>query len=172
MKSMLKFAIMCGTLAIMPASAGNLYSNFTIAQTTINQGGIDVAPYVGAVKVGYQFAKSFALEGQYGSGIADDNSKGTTVEVDKLTAFYLRIGGNSAYNGVRMYLLAGRAKTSLKTQPVSGSDQDYEGTAWGVGAEEFSQSIPNMAYVFEYIRFYDENDTEITGLSLGLRYNF
>lgn len=172
MKYMFRLAVLFGSLAIMPAFAGNLYSNYTIAQTTINSGGSEVKPYIGTIKLGYQFAKSFALEGQYGSGVSDDKTNGTTVEVDKLTAVYLRIGGNSSYNGVRLYLLAGKSKTELKTQPQSSGDTEFEGTAWGIGAEEFSQRVKNMAYVFEYIRLYDDSDAEITGLSLGLRYNF
>ena len=52
------------------------------------------------------------------------------------------------------------------------SEGSIEGTAWGIGAEEFSKSVRNMAYVLEYLQYADEKDTKIMGLSLGVRYNF
>jgi hypothetical protein len=160
------------SLVNMPVFAGNLYSNFMISQVKIDRKGAEVKPMTGSLKIGYQFAKSFALEGYYGTGISDDSVNGTTVEVDKETAVFLRIGGNSSYNGVRLYLLAGQTKTELKTDPANSGDTEFKGGAWGIGAEEFSRKIKNMAYVFEYIRYYSGSDADITGISLGLRYNF
>lgn len=168
----LRVSVILGLLINMPVFAGNLYSNFTISRMTIDRKGDEVKPMTGAVKIGYQFAKSFALEGQYGTGISDDSINSTTVEVDKYSALFLRIGGNSTYNGIRLYLLAGQTKTELKTDPANSGDTEFKGGAWGIGAEEFSKSIKNMAYVFEYIRYYSRSDADITGISLGLRYNF
>jgi hypothetical protein len=127
---------------------------------------------MGSVIVCYQFARSFALEGQFGAAINDDKMGGVAVEVDKMTGVFVRIGGSNNYNGVRLYLLAGRTTTELKTDPVGSGETEFEGSAWGIGAEEFSRSIKNMAYVFEYTRLYDDDDAEITGISLGVRYNF
>lgn len=172
MKSILKLVILSASLVNVPAFAENLYSGLTFSQVTIDGAGGEVKPFTGTVKVGYQFARSFALEAQYGSGISDDDIDGTTVDVDKQMALFLRIGGSSSYNGVRLYLLAGHSRTELATEPAGGDDNEFAGTAWGIGAEEFSKSIKNMAYVFEYIRYYDDSDAEITGISLGVRYNF
>lgn len=173
MKLFSSFFVIMIALIIIPVSNAETYMNVTATRVSIKSGIGKAKPYAATVKLGYRFSESLAVEAQYGSNASDDGLSGGKVEVDKLTALFLRMGGNSSYNGVRTYLLLGTSKTDIKYTgvPVPG-EGSIEGTAWGIGAEEFSKSVRNMAYVLEYLQYADEKDTKIMGLSLGVRYNF
>jgi opacity protein-like surface antigen len=74
---------------------------------------------------------------------------------------------------VRLYLLVGYSQTEIKIDDAPPVDDDkYDGFAWGVGAEEFLQSVKNLAFVAEYIRYYDRQEIGIDAITLGFRYKF
>lgn len=154
-------------------SFAEMYTNVTATQVTLKSDAAKAKPLAATFKFGYRFAEALALELQYGSNASDDSYAGGDVEIDKLTAVLLRMGGTTSYNGVRAYLLLGTSKTKVKYSNVASPGPDeFEGTAWGIGLEEFSQRVRNMAYVLEYVRYADDKDTKVTGISLGIRYNF
>jgi len=162
------FAIM----AVGQASA-QVYTNVTATQVTLDSDAGKTKPLAAMVKVGYPLAQGLAVELQYGTNASDDSLAGGKVEIDKMTALLLRLGGETTYNGVRMYLLLGTSKTEVKYSGVTTPGAtELQGTTWGIGLEEYSQSVKNMAYVLEYVRYADDKDTKVTGIGLGVRYNF
>lgn len=173
MKLSSKVLLMMGAMLIVQESSAEMYTNVTATQVTLKSDSGKAKPLAATVKLGYRLSDGLAVEAQYGSNASDDSYAGGKVEIDKLTAIFLRLGGQSTYNGVRMYLLLGTTKTEVKYSDVAGTlDNEFEGTAWGLGFEETSQSVRNMSYVLEYIRYAKDKGTEVTGIGLGVRYNF
>ena len=174
MRLEIKVLVFCGALWAVPAAAGDFYTNFAAAVTRIDIDGDEVKPFVGALKLGYEFADNFGLEIQYGVGIDDDkNDLDQKIEVSQQGAAFLRISSGSAYNNVRLYLLAGYSQTEVSVDGADPTDDNkYDGFAWGVGAEEFLQSVKNLAFVAEYYRYYDRQEVTIDAVSLGFRYKF
>ena len=174
MKLFSKLLVVTAALLVAhQASAERMYANITGTQVTLDSDTAKVKPLAMAVKLGYQLAAGLAVELQYGVNASDDSVAGGDAEIDKLTAVFLKLGGQTSYNGVRMYLLLGTSKTEVKYSGVSVPlETELEGTSWGLGLEEHSQSVRNMSYILEYVRYADDKSTEVTGISLGVRYNF
>ena len=173
MKLLIRSLLLLFCLIAIPAHAASMYTNLTVTQLEIETDVDSAKPYVSAVKLGYQFAQGLALEAQIGSNAKEDKFGDGKLQVDKLSALFFRLGGQNAYNDVKLYLLVGRTKTEVKYKDglVEGKET-FEGNAWGIGAEEYSKSVKNMAYVLEYIRYNSNSDETITGIALGLRYDF
>lgn len=173
MRLVLKVFVLWCALWTVPVAASDFYTNIAAELTMIDIAGSEAKPFVGALKLGYEFADNFALEIQYGAGIEGDEVDNQTVEVNSLGAAFLRIGSGSAYSSVRLYLLAGYSQTELSVDGASPADGDkYDGFAWGLGAEEFLQSVPKLAFVAEYYSYYKRSEVSITAASLGFRYKF
>lgn len=173
MKLLGQLIILMTALLLSTQSFAEMYGNVTATQLTLKSDAAKVKPVAGTFKFGYRFAEALALEVQYGINASDDSYAGGDIEIDKLTAILLRMGGQTSYNGVRAYLLLGTSTTEVKYNNVATpGETEFEGTAWGIGLEEFSQSFRDMAYVLEYVQYADEKDTKVTGISLGIRFNF
>jgi len=157
----------------LPANATSLYANFTVSQFQVDTGAEKANPRVNAIKLGYQFADAIAIEAQMGKSGSDDSIGDGKLKVDNVSSLMLRFGGTSSYNDVKLYLLAGQTKAKLKYDGTAVViDDKYQANFWGVGAEENSRAIKNMAYVLEYLQHSKYHGTSITAITLGLRYNF
>ena len=173
MKSLTQAFVVLVALLVFTDSYAEMYTNVTATRVSLKSDTAKVQPYAAVVKFGYRFAESLAVEAMYGSSANDDSLDGGKVEIDKMTAIFIRMGGQSTYNGVRSYLLLGTSTTEVKYSNVpTPGETKLEGTAWGIGLEESSQSVRNMSYVLEYVQFADDKDTKVTGISLGVRYTF
>ena len=173
MKLLSQVFVLVVTLFVSTQSFAEMYINVTGTQVKLKSSAGKVEPLAATFKFGYRFSESISLEGQYGTNANDDDFGGGKVEIDKLSAIFLRFGGQSSYNGVRSYLLIGTSETEVKYSNVATpGETKFEGTAWGIGLEEFSDSVKNMAYVLEYVEYADDKGTEVTGFTLGVRYNF
>jgi len=154
-------------------SYAEIYTDVAATQVTLNSDTAKVKPLAATVKVGYRLSEGVAAEIEYGTNASDDSLSGGKVEIDKMTTVMLRLGGQTSYNGVRAYLLLGRSETDVKYSNVAAPGAaKLEGTTWGIGLEEFSQSVRDMSYVLEYLRYADDKNTKVTGISLGVRFYF
>jgi len=159
--------------ASLPVYATSLYTTVSISQFEVDAGSETAKPYVDSLRIGYQFAEGLALEAQMGTSGSEDNLGDGKLKVDNTSALFLRMGGSASYNDVKLYLLVGRAKAKFKYDGSSVTvDDKYQANLWGIGAEENSRSIKNMAYVLEYMKTNENKGISITGITLGLRYNF
>jgi Ca2+-binding RTX toxin-like protein len=173
MKLSSKVLLMVVAMLIVQESSAEMYTHVTATQVTLKSDTGKAKPLAATVKLGYRLSEGIALEYQYGTNGSDDSLADGKVEIDKLSAIFVKLGGQSTYNGVRMYLLLGTTKTEVKYSGVTSAlESKFEGTAWGLGLEEMSQSVRNMSYVLEYIRYAEDKGTEVTGIGLGVRYNF
>jgi len=160
-------------LMTFSASAGSLYTDVSLVRTTMKIEGEKLNPFLARYKLGYQITNQLAVEAQLANSAKEDDINNLDVDVDKFTGLYVRYSGDSDYNGVTMYFIAGSSTTKLKWTRNGISDSEtFEDFSYGIGAEERSGSIQNMLYTFEYIKYYDSNDLDLSGISLGVRYNF
>jgi opacity protein-like surface antigen len=173
MKLLTRILVISLGIWMAPAGASGFYTSLAGAQTIIDTGAGEVKPFVGILKLGYELANTFALELQYGAGFDDDELNDQMYEVDALGAAFLRISSGGSFSDVRLYLLVGYAQTELKIDDVAPTDNDkYDGFAWGIGAEEFLKSVKDLAFVAEYLRYYDRDEVNIDAITLGFRYKF
>lgn len=173
MKLFSQVIILMVALLLATESFAEMYTNVTATQVTLKSDTAKVKPIAATFKFGYRFAEALALEVQYGTNASDDSYAGGKVEIDKLTAVLLRMGGQTSYNGVRAYLLLGTSTTEIKYSNVATpGETKFEGTAWGIGLLESSNTVKNMSYVLEYLQYADDKDTKVNGLGLGVRFDF
>jgi hypothetical protein len=156
----------------LPSYAASLYTDLTISQLSIDVGNESLKPFVDSLRLGYQVSQEISLEAQLGKAGSDDKLGNGSLQVDNVTSLFVRIGGQSSYNDVKLYLLVGRTKAELIYSGTTVDvDKKYQTNLWGIGAEENSRSVKNMAYILEYVQHNDVKDVSISAITLGLRYN-
>ena len=149
------------------------YTDVSLEYQNIGIAGITLNPYTARFKVGASVSHNFAIEATYAGAVNDDAVNNLKLEVDQQTSLHIRYQGASSYNGLTLYLLLGQSWTTIKTSgPNAVPEEDYKDLSWGIGAEDFSRSVKNLYYSFQYTRYYENDDLTISGISLGLRYNF
>lgn len=136
-------------------------SRITVADTEFN-------PVLTRFKLGVFITQKIMLEAQY-AGSGDDTVAGTQMQVDNISAAYLRLDSGMR-SDMRMYVLLGSANTGLKTG--SGADtKSYTDFSWGVGMEERVWSQHTLL-TLEYTEYYRDEALTITGLSLGFKLEY
>jgi len=164
-------AVLAGPTAQADNSMG-LYTDVGIMYNQVKVNNGKFKPWGAKIKLGYNITKNFAIEGQYGSSFKDDTDNGVTLDLKQAMGAYIR-WGSDRHNNVRIYILLGqsRSKVDWKGSTTQGSDT-LDGFSWAVGAEERSQKVKSMSYTAEYTSFYRKSGQEISGLSIGLRFEF
>ena len=140
-------------------------SRITVADTEFN-------PVLPRLKLGLFITPQIMLEAQY-AGSGDDTVANTQMQVENITAAYLRLD-SGIHSDMRMYVLLGSAKTKLKSSIAgssSTSSDTYNDFSWGVGMEQRVWSKYTLL-TLEYIEYYRDETLTITGLSLGLKLEF
>ena len=122
---------------------------------------------------GYRFNEYFSAEGRIGFGVSDDDLEGLLdIEVDSILGVYGKFGiptGTSFYP----YAILGysRVEIELSSSLIGGSESDSDNDlSYGIGAD-FSIS-DNFSLNAEYMVWYDDDDIELSGLSIGAIYKF
>ena len=144
---------------------------------------IDFDPTAFVGRVGYGIADNFAIEGRLGYGFSDDSisrsgsgNVGTiTVDIDQIAGIYA-VSYIPISDAFSLYGITGFTNTEITVtvdvNNVTGFEDsgDNSGFSYGAGAElgitdEFS------GYV-EWVRYLDEDDVEVSGLTAGAKYSF
>jgi len=175
LQSSLVLLFLLAVLLTSNAEADNstgIYTDVGLMYTQVKVNNGKFKPWGAKIKLGYNITKNFAIEGQYGSSFKDDSDQGVTVDLKQAMGAYIR-WGSDRHNNVRIYVLLGqsRSKVDWKGPTTQGSDT-LDGFSWAVGAEERSQKVKSMSYTAEYTSFYRKSGQEISGLSIGLRFEF
>ncbi|NOZ55035.1 MAG: porin family protein [Gammaproteobacteria bacterium] len=173
MKSIVTIMLIFLGFLSFSATAGALYVDVSLVRTTMKIEGEKLNPFLARYKLGYQLSNQLAIEAQFAKSAKEDDLNNLDVDVDEFNGYYVRYSGDSAYNGVTLYFIAGVSTTKLKwTRDGNSNSETFEDFSYGIGAEEHSEAIKNMVYTFEYMKYYDSNDLDVSGISLGIRYNF
>jgi hypothetical protein len=129
-------------------------------------------PWIAKLKFGYQYNENLSFEVHYGTGVKDDTDTNLNVEFKDTYGGYLR-WGSGIHNNVRVYILLGQARTTINWSGSTNSgEEELDDFSWAVGAEERSKRVRNMFYTAEYASFYHKGDQDVTGISLGLRFEY
>lgn len=156
-----------------PATAFTLYADLDYMYHDIDVGGTELNPSSVSLKLGVPVTKNVAVEVVYASGIEDDKVNALTLEVNEIVGAYFRFHSTMYGRGTHVYLLAGQAYTTITTTINNvENEEDFEDFSWAIGAEEESRAIKKFYYTFEYNRYYDDDSLNVTGISLGIKYEF
>lgn len=164
--------VFLSALAWFPAAhAGDYYAAVDASINRITIASTDFSPRLARIRAGYEFSK-YAVELQYAAGASEDAVNQLTVEVDQQIGAYFRV--NYGLNPkAKIYLSLGVAQTSIN-RTLSGvtESDDYQDLSYNIGIEDYYPWVRDLRIVLEYSEYYKDNDLEIKGLSLGIRYNF
>ncbi|NNE63357.1 MAG: porin family protein [Gammaproteobacteria bacterium] len=152
------------------ASEGDTYGGIQYSQVTYEVDDIDdLEPTALVGRYGQFIGENVAVEGRIGFGLRDDSvdvlGADFDLEVDTLLGIYylFHAPGNSdtSVYGV-LGFTRGRISVSLLDESESGSDGSL---SYGVGVNIQSFNI-------EYMLYLDEDDYEVSAISLGYIYRF
>ncbi|GAA4889792.1 porin family protein [Ferrimonas pelagia] len=127
---------------------------------------------------GYQFNDHIGVESRIGSGLNDDSfSEGLTVQLDTYYGLYLT-GRLAMSDWVQLYALAGILNISMEfnDRPLDpaqfGQVRNDNATDFSYGAGLQLYATEQMSMTFEVIRWIDKGRFDVSGLNIGIRYDF
>ena len=154
------------------ARSGNSYFGLQYAMTEVDVdvSGLDAfEPTALVLKSGGQVNPNTSIEFRFGLGLEDDNQSvgrfDVDFEIDRILGiygvFHTSGGGPTSFYGLLGYSWA-EGEISVNG---SGDSEDEDGISYGVGVN-FS------GFNAEYMVYLDEDDVEVTALSLGYTFYY
>ncbi|MDX1693386.1 MAG: porin family protein [Ketobacteraceae bacterium] len=138
--------------------------NYMAAELEVGSTDFDLGALYG--RFGSQFNENLSGELRVGVGVSDDEVLGFNVEIDKYFGGYVR-GSVPLNDGIMPYIIVGITDVDIDTDAGSDSDEDL---SYGIGLDF---KIDNQLMLnLEYMNMYDDDDVEITGLSIGAAATF
>jgi opacity protein-like surface antigen len=173
---------MCGASLIVAAagaSAEKLTEGFYLGggytAATYSESGFPDAD-LGAlfIRGGYQINDYVASEIRIGDGVEDDTvhvfGESVKVKAKEFYGIYLKAGIPTDV-GLYPYAIAGgthlKMEASVPGYSTSDSDSDI---SYGLGVDYWFNK--SLSAGLEYMKLYDKDSTEVTGVTLGLNYKF
>jgi hypothetical protein len=125
------------------------------------------------LRAGATLPSGWGLEVQTLAGIGDDSIGTLTQKTDNVTAAFLRYETNQGAD-FRFFVVAGYAASSLSFEgPTTSELEDsLSGFAYGFGAQEKMEWLPNTTAVLEFNNYFHDSNVDIWSASFGLRYDF
>jgi len=163
------FALFCVT----PLHAQEKDSNYWGAQyalVTYDESGFDEAePTALVLRLGRFVTENISVEGRLGFGLQDDEIDvgpfDVEIEVDKLYGIY-GLFHTSGSDDTNVYGVLGFTKGELEATALGVTfEGDDSGLSYGIGANYRGFNI-------EYMSYLDEDDYDVTAISLGYRRMF
>ena len=165
--------LLSGVLFSAPTLAANWwYVEAGASRARINAVNTDFNPVLPRLKLGFILTPQIMFEAQY-AGQGDDTVANTKMEVDSISAFYLRLDSGFR-SDMRMYVLLGGADTELTASTASGSNpvsDSYSDSSWGIGLESRVWTKRTLL-TLEYTEYYNHGDITISATSLGFKFEF
>ena len=170
----IKMLAAAALLAVAPvANAEGFYADAGYSFLSLNDDGLDVD--VGAITAhaGYEFNPYFAVEGEAGFGVDDDNVSALGVnvkaELESMFGLYAR-GQYPVTPDLNVFGRVGVVQADVKASALGFSESaDDTGFAFGAGGE---YTFANNVYLRgEYTRHeIDDLDADVFGLSVGYKF--
>lgn len=161
--AILVFATLSGV-----AQAGRYYMDVSVTRQKITTENGKVKPYMGRVKAGFNYSDKLAFEFVYGGELQDDVLNGQSIDVERMLGLYARY--NTPFtNNLRIYLFAGKTRITL-TDVLR--KHEFTDVTYGIGVEEVVPWQKDTLYVLEMTQYVKEGAIKITGITLGLRFDF
>lgn len=147
------------------------YDNDDYHSDTIKNDGV-------VLRAGVDFTEWLALEVRGGMGLSDDDDNGVQYEMDNMYGGYLKLSLPMSEN-VRPYVIGGYTRingdleyrTQLAGSTITVKDsRDLDDQSYGAGID-FGVT-DTLGVNLEYMRYYDKDGEEISGITVGLRSAF
>lgn len=166
-------ALLLACLYAGPVLASNWwYAEVGATRTRINVVNTDFNPILPRLKLGVFLTPQIMLEAHY-AGSGDDKVANTRMDVESITAAYLRL--DSGIRGdMRAYVLLGGAESKLKVTGSGGSTggtDNYSDFSWGIGIEDRVWTKHTLL-TLEYAEYYNHDEVIISGVSLGFKFEY
>ena len=152
------------------ASEGDTYGGLQYALVTYDEDGIDeVEPTALVGRFGKFVSENVAIEGRLGFGLSDDSVDvgpfDVDVEVEYLFGFYGVFHTNSN-SDTSVYGVLGFTQGELEGSAMGITvSEDDSGLSYGFG-------INIKSFTIEYMSYIDEDDYDVTAISLGFATEF
>ncbi|GAA5186951.1 porin family protein [Ferrimonas gelatinilytica] len=120
---------------------------------------------------GYHFNRFFAVEARIGAGLNDkETDEGVRAKIRNYYGLYLR-GQVPLSQYVHLYALAGALNMSLERddQPLQARDSATD-FSYAFGLDLLASE--HLTVQIEAMRWIDKGDFDVTGVNLGIRYDF
>ncbi|WP_340676831.1 outer membrane beta-barrel protein [Paraglaciecola sp.] len=153
--------------------ADSTYIGLDYIFTDIELGNENVKPGATALRVGVS-NNNMAFEAQYLISNSRESIYRIEFDLQQSIATYF-VMQSDIIDGFGIDILLGYAMTEMAVsgpENTYNGEDNYNGFSWGV---TIHQQIPNLEQVhvkLGYQSFYKDSDIEITGISLGLTYQF
>ncbi|MBF1801028.1 porin family protein [Alloalcanivorax profundimaris] len=130
------------------------------------------------LRAGIEFNDYIGLEARGGMGFEEDSQGIVDFELDNMYGGYVKLSAPLA-ESVHPYIIGGytKLKGTVKAEgSVAGidysvdDDEHYEGESYGAGID--FNLTDTVGANLEYMRYYDQDEEEISGISVGLRSAF
>ncbi|MAZ06831.1 MAG: hypothetical protein CME81_10655 [Halomonas sp.] len=151
---------------IYKSGVGGLYTGLNYTFINLESGSADADVGTLSAKVGVMATPFLGIEARGGFGVDDDRIGAADFSLDNF------FGGYATFNLVNEspitpYAILGFTRVEIE---VGTATEDETDVSYGIGMNmEFA---PNLSGNLEYMRYYENNDTEIDGLGVGIQFNF
>ncbi|GAA0810887.1 hypothetical protein GCM10009111_02560 [Colwellia asteriadis] len=153
--------------------ADSPYIGIDYMLTDIDVGGENIQPAIMGLRAGVS-NNNIAFEAQYLLSSKTDNSNRIKFDLEESKALYVVLQSDTM-QGFRFDVSLGYAMNDLAvTGPAEtyNGTEEYSGFSWGVSLIQQLPYIENAQVRLGYQSLYKDSDLEITGIALGLTYQF
>jgi len=153
------------------SGVGGVYTGLNYTFMSLDAGSEDADVGTLSAKAGVMATPYLGFEARGGFGVDDDRINGVDFSVDNF------FGGYATFNvanesPVTPYAILGFTRVEVEAEGPFGSTatEDDSDVSYGIGVNmAFAQ---NLSGNLEYMRYYDDDDTTVDGLGVGLQFNF
>lgn len=129
-----------------------------------DDGADEIDPKNGLLRLGYEINQHFEIGGEISLTLISDEFEGVDFDVDS-TFFYIKLnavldGGN------RVYVMAGPTDVEL-TGSSGGVSISADDSDTGIGLGFQIKAASGGYWAFDYIRYFDDDGVEVTGLNFS-----
>ncbi|HAE49837.1 hypothetical protein Y5W_00903 [Alcanivorax sp. 521-1] len=165
-----------GAFAAGPYIGAN-YSQFQYDNDDV-EGGDTLKIDSAVLRAGFEFNDYLGIEARGGMGFESDKKEAALgtfeYDMDNMYGGYVKLSAPLA-ESVHPYIIGGYTKIKADVKYTLGSvstdeSERYEGESYGAGID--FNLTDTVGANLEYMRYYDQDEEEISGISVGLRSAF
>jgi len=143
------------------------YSQYELTNSSTTS---TLKPTGATVRAGIDFTSFLALEGRAGVGVNSDERGPAEFDLDRLYGGYLKLSVPIA-GVLSPYAIAGYSEVRGKASVLGVSaTETYSDESYGVGVDASVAGVIGLNV--EYMRYLDENNSELNAVSVGVRSSF
>lgn len=166
-------ALTAAAAACPAAGAADYYAGADLAYLRMPIASADFSTMAVKFRAGVTLPSGWGGEVQTLFGLSDDSVGTLSLQPDNVTAAFLRYESLPGAD-FRVFAVAGYATTSLSYDGTNtgGLDDRFSGFAWGIGAQEKLQWLPNSMAILELNNYFSDSNLDVWSVSFGMRYDF